>query len=185
MISFSYPRHRVYLNSGGVISNNCLYSYIESSHCTNLKQKHIKINWCCDSVGRQLIGYTVLLKRIRKIFIQRKRIRKRSACGMPLYWEEGSRVRVYVLGLGWAYAWAGLQRSMAFLRQAGKIWKKRCPWVAVSRFSKFQMMRGMPDDTNIIFSKNLTSICLNSKHTQGGTSKSTKQKQSQIEFELN
>ena len=135
------------------------------------------------AVVRQLIIYTVLLKKNTQDFYLKKEYAREVHAA--LYWEEGSRVRVYVLGLGWAYAWAGLQRSTAFLRQAGKIWKKRCPWVAVSRFSKFQMMRGMPDDTNIIFSKNLTSICLNSKHTQGGTSKSTKQKQSQIEFELN
>ena len=109
MISFSYPRHRVYLNSGGVISNNCLYSYIESSHCTNLKQKHIKINWCCDSVGRQLIGYTVLLKRIRKIFIQRKRIRKRSTCRCIEMKAAAWRVRTRIgpmRGLGCNVVWS-------------------------------------------------------------------------------
>jgi len=150
MISFSYPRHRVYLNSGGVISNNCLYSYIESSHCTNLKQKHIKINWCCDSVGRQLIGYTVLLKRIRKIFIQRKRIRKRSTCRCIEMKAAAWRVRTRIgpmRGLGCNVQWSSFFQASG--TQAGKIWKKRGPWVAVSRFSKVQTMRGMLDDTNI------------------------------------
>ena len=71
------------------------------------------------AVVRQLIIYTVLLKKNTQDFYLKKEYAREvhAACGMPLYWEEGSRVRVYVLGLGWAYEWAGLQRSMAFLRR--------------------------------------------------------------------